>query len=283
MRFTAIINPSAGSVPEGAAGMLEDALGNYGHTLTEVRTELPATRDDFGPLISGRTEAILTWGGDGTIAAVLGGLGGAPVPVLALPGGTMNLLPKKLHGDRAEWRAVLDHVLRAPEQRWIPAGVAGDKRFYVAALFGRLTHLGGSREAIRSGNLLEAINILAREEALALDAELEISAPSVQPHRVTAMAAAVMPVSGTDPGFEVAALAPENGIDLAAAALEAMLTGWRNGADFLATGLQSISLCRDADEAVSATIDGEPCDLPCPVDIDYLARGALMLVSGDTS
>ncbi|MFN7055981.1 diacylglycerol/lipid kinase family protein [Hyphomonas sp.] len=283
MKFTAIINPAAGSVPEGAAKLLEAELQAHGHTLESVHLDLPESPEALRQRITGDTEAILIWGGDGTIAAVLCGLQGMPVPVLVLPGGTMNILPRKLHADQTDWRRVLDSVLRNPSQQWIPAGDAGGRRFYVAALFGRLTHLGGSREAIRSGNLLEAINILAREDALALDTELEISAPVAAPRGVSATAAAVMPISGPEPGFEVAAMAPENGLELAAAAFEAMLTGWRNGADFLAQGLQSISLCRDADETVAATIDGEPCDLPCPVEIDYVPRAALVLVSGDTA
>lgn len=127
---------------------------------------------------------------------------------------------------------------------------------------------------------MEAVSILAREDALALDQELEILTSSRVSDGVMVMAAAVLLLEGEDEGLEVTAMAPESGLDLAAAAIESIFTEWRNGADYRAVGLQRLSLCHDSDAAVSATIDGEPCDLACPVEIRFLPRAACMLVAG---
>ncbi|MFN3314531.1 MAG: diacylglycerol/lipid kinase family protein [Hyphomonas sp.] len=280
MKFGAIVNVSAGSVPEDAIRLLKEAVAEHGHQVVFPSADSLAPEAQIRQMVREKLDAVIVWGGDGTIATVLTELGGHPMPVLALPGGTMNILPKKLHDGATDWRNVLDAVLSNPAEKWIPAGIAGESRFYVAALFGRLTHLGGSREAIREGNLMEAVNILAREDALALDPELEILTPSKETSSVSAMAAAVLLGEGADAGLEVTAMAPESGLDLAAAAIEAIFTGWRNGADFRAGGLQMLSMCHDSDEAVPATIDGEPCELSCPVEIRYLPRAACMLVAG---
>lgn len=280
MRYGAIVNTSAGSVPEDAVALLTEAVSAHGHTVFFPRGEDLPPDTQVSQLVRHRPDGIIVWGGDGTIAAVLSELGGHPVPVLALPGGTMNLLPRKLHNDETDWEKVLSAVLKSPKEVWIPAGIAGSARFYVAALFGRLTHLGSSREALRSGELLEAVSILAREDALAIETELEIKTPSRNASGVSAMAAAVLPRNGSDPGLEVAAIAPDSPLDLAAGAIEAVFNGWRSGADFHQRALQAVSLCHENDSIIPATIDGEPCELPCPLEVRYMEKAACVMVAG---
>ena len=284
MKFGVIVNTAAGSVPDDGISLLKEAVAEFGHEVMFPREEDLPPEVQIRQMVREKLDAVIVWGGDGTIATVLSELGGHPMPVLALPGGTMNILPKKLHDNSTDWRQVLNAVLSDPKEIWIPAGVAGKARFYVAALFGRLTHLGGSREAVRNGDLMEAVNILTRENALALEQELEIVTSARPSTAVSAMAVAILVSDGVgegeEAGLDVTAMAPETGLDLAAAAFEALLTGWRNGADYEARGLQMLSLGHESDEYISGTVDGEPCEFSCPVKIKYLPRAARMLVAG---
>lgn len=110
------------------------------------------------------------------------------------------------------------------------------------------------------------MNSLTRVNALAMDQEPETLTHSRASSSASALAAAVLLCEGEDAGLEVTAMAPESGLDFAAAAFEAIFTGWGNGADYQTGRLQRLSLCNNSDTAVAATIDSELCDLTCPVE-----------------
>ena len=61
-------------------------------------------------------DIVAVFGGDGTVNSVVSCLDGWGGAVLILPGGTMNLASKRLHGDRP-WRAIMDDVQRGAATR----------------------------------------------------------------------------------------------------------------------------------------------------------------------
>lgn len=280
MKFGIIVNEKSGSVPEGGQLLLEEEIHALGHEI--IFSSPGPCADDPGEWSeSARTsgaEILCVWGGDGTIAAVLQSAG-SNLPILVLPGGTMNLLPKRLHDGQLDWRKVLQEVLAKPERLWISAGEVGGRRFYVAAIFGQLTKLGESREAAREGELLEAVEILTSPETLDIGAQMQIKVELADRTRnFPATAAAILP-SETG-GLEIAVIAPDNHLDLAAAAMDAMVRGWRDGAHFHADNARSIGFRHAEGKDISATVDGEPC-VPGPrFYVRYIPRAACVLVAG---
>lgn len=278
MKLGIIVNEKSGSVPEDGREQLELAIGEAGHQAVRPANLEADLTEQVSCLVEAGVEAIAVWGGDGTICAVLQAADGK-VPALILPGGTMNLLPKRLHDGELDWKKVVARVLENPQPTWISAGEVDGQRFYVAALFGQLTHLGSSREAVREGLLREAVSILKEREALDIETNIQIEVDEPGKTRdFPATAAAVMP--GEEGGLEIAVIAPDSHLDLAATALDALVRGWREGAHFHAEGATAIRMHHALGDAIPATIDGEPCEPGEHLSIRYIRKAACVLVAG---
>lgn len=280
MKFGIIVNEKSGSVPEGGHALLAEVVLEAGHEI--IAADAGGDSEDLGELTAAAKAAgadvIAVWGGDGTMAAVLQAAG-SDLPILILPGGTMNLLPKRLHDGQLDWRKVLEAILANPTRRWISAGEVTGRRFYVAAIFGQLTKLGEFREAARDGDLFDAVGILTNPETLNIDCQLQIEVEAADGTRsFPATAAAVLP-SEAD-GLEIAVIAPDSHLDLAAAAMDAMVRGWRDGAHFYTHDAGRILIQQADGSGISATIDGEPCVPGSSLEIRYIPRAACVLVAG---
>lgn len=277
MKIGIIVNVRSGSVPEDGQAQLDIELRNAGHEVFSAGDDQKDLKKQVENLVRKGAEAIAVWGGDGTICAVLQAAEGK-VPVLVLPGGTMNLLPKKLHNGEMDWKKIVHSVLENPEPSWISAGEVFGQRFYVAALFGQLTHIGASREAVREGAIMEAVSILTDRSALDLETCIQIVVEQPGTLReFPATAAAVIP--GAAGGLEIAVIAPDSHIDLAASAMDAMLNGWRESAHFHADNAVSIRMHHTEGGAISATVDGEPCEPGNQLSVTYIKKAACVLIA----
>jgi hypothetical protein len=113
-------------------------------------------------------DLVAVFAGDGTINSLIGALAGWSGALLVLPGGTMNLLYHRLHGERTLEEvvaAVAQRVsaLRRPSVIRCPSGTA-----YAGLLAGPGTAWGRVREAMRDGAVVE----LAGSTATAIDETL---------------------------------------------------------------------------------------------------------------
>jgi len=101
-------NASSGSNDEEALSALEQSCGQHGFHVAH-RTIFPA-QDLPTPAIldAAGIDRVAVFAGDGTINTLLAALSGWSGAVLVLPGGTMNLLFRRLHGDQS-----LDEVVAA--------------------------------------------------------------------------------------------------------------------------------------------------------------------------
>lgn len=94
-----VVNASSGSNSPKALEALEQCCGTHGFTVEKVvrfpEEELP----DTAVLEAAGIERLAVYAGDGTINACISALYGWSGAVMVLPGGTMNLLSRRLHGD----------------------------------------------------------------------------------------------------------------------------------------------------------------------------------------
>jgi diacylglycerol kinase family enzyme len=90
---------------EGARDLLPE------HDCTVVRTDAPGDVD--AALAGGGCEAVVVFGGDGTLNAALPALLARGLPVAVFPGGTVNDLAREL-GMTADWGALKRLLARAP-------------------------------------------------------------------------------------------------------------------------------------------------------------------------
>ena len=98
-RCSLLVNPASGSNTEQSVAALEGTLADNGIVVERVarfpEDDLPTgaelDRDGIG--------LVVAYAGDGSVNALVNGLAGWGGSVLVLPGGTMNLLARRLHRD----------------------------------------------------------------------------------------------------------------------------------------------------------------------------------------
>lgn len=164
-RIWLVVNPASGSNEEEALGELRRLLGEAGFHLARETAfpEEPAPVPD--DLLREEIDLLAIYAGDGTINSAVTGLYGWTGSVLVLPGGTMNLLYHRLHGER-ETADVIADVARGRAVAIRPAIArtsAGDA--LAGLLAGPGTRWGEVREALRELDVLSTADRAA--EALA--------------------------------------------------------------------------------------------------------------------
>ncbi|MBS3821293.1 MAG: YegS/Rv2252/BmrU family lipid kinase [Planctomycetes bacterium] len=92
-----IINPRSGyGGRKRQLANLRGELAKAGYDLVEYVTKYAGDATRYAREIAGQAEAVISFGGDGTVNEVANGLLGTDVPMLAAPAGTENLLAKEL-------------------------------------------------------------------------------------------------------------------------------------------------------------------------------------------
>jgi len=152
-----VCNPASGSNDEAAVEELSGAFAGAGLDLARIvrfpDDEAPSPAD----LDAAGVDVLAVFGGDGTthsIVAAAYGWGGA---VLVLPGGTMNLLAKRMHGDApapeivarlagGNWQTARPKVIRTRHGIGLTGSLAGPGTVWNEV-----------REAMRAANILEFV------------------------------------------------------------------------------------------------------------------------------
>lgn len=151
-----ITNPASGSTSPVRCAAIEQALTDAGVAIAG-RTDFPADPlPDAATLDAAEVDTIVLFAGDGTINAALCALALWPGDVLILPGGTMNLLARALHGASTAEAIVATIAARAPSgeaarRTALPHVEAGPHRAFVGLILGPAAHWVRAREAVRGG------------------------------------------------------------------------------------------------------------------------------------
>ena len=150
-RVWLIINRASRSVGNDWEAKLTQAFEARG-TQVAGTTDFPAdSLPTLRELDAADTDVVAVAAGDGTINAVAHALDDWSGIVLVLPGGTMNLLAKALHG-AALPTAIIAAVKSPPDARPIATVDAGDHRAIVGVIVGPAASWVHAREAVRHGN-----------------------------------------------------------------------------------------------------------------------------------
>lgn len=257
-----IVNAQSRTVPkdyEPQIHMIFEPIDCEAH-IVDFQDALDA--DNLSAALEKTTGFVVVWGGDGTICWALDCLEGRRA-VLALPGGTMNLVHKRIHGDLHDWKMLLTDALHGRGTNInLRGGVANERLFFVATLLGRLTRLTETREAVREGDAFKALGTLANSNAF--DTEDILNVRDLE-DRATG-AAIFHSEDDDDAAFDVGIINPDNTAELMATAIEIGLKDWRDAHRVQSTQRNEIEI--ESDRAtVPASIDGEAVELTPPVMI----------------
>ncbi|HYD87489.1 MAG TPA: diacylglycerol kinase family protein [Vitreimonas sp.] len=217
-------------------------------------------------------DVLVVLGGDGTArtAAELAPRDGPPL--ILLPGGTLNILPRALYGEMT-WPEALQAALERGRITRLTAGRANGEAFYVAALFGAPTLMAKAREAMREGRPLAAWRRFRQALKRSFSRSLRARRDQETMRRAEAIGVLCPSFSGgiQADNLEWVRLDARHLLDLARVSLRALTAAWRNDPSV------EIGTCRSSDivslGVIPATLDGEPRTFFHRVRVVYDPRG----------
>lgn len=143
-----ITNPSSGSASEEKCAAIEAIFAERGLELvgrTSFPDEgLPAVED----LVAAKVDTVVLFAGDGTVNAAACKYDKWHGKALILPGGTMNVLAKRLHGE-ADPHDIVHAAHEKPVIRTMPFVESGPHRAFCALIVGPAAAWALAREAVR--------------------------------------------------------------------------------------------------------------------------------------
>lgn len=264
LRFGALLNTSSGSCDAQAERAVEDCFDKAGIAGFKIWCGPAADlASNLAAAAADSVDVLVVLGGDGTIRSTAEHCGAAGTLLIPLPGGTMNMLPKTLYGQRS-WRDALQDTLAAPAVQPVHGGEVDGRRFFVAAIFGEPTRFADAREAVREGDFAGAIGkgISALQKAL----EYEVTYRFNDTQHGSAEAITVIcPLTSSQLGneeevLEAAAIDPEGPIDALRLALHSAFSTWRSDPKVDRAKVEAFDI--SAEFEIPALLDGERFTLP---------------------
>jgi diacylglycerol kinase family enzyme len=276
-RVEVVANLASGSVKPEAPQEIEKIFSDFG---INAHVCAPATDDLRACLqaaIDSSPDLLVLLAGDGTIrtAAELCGPKG-PV-IVPLPGGTMNMLPHAIYGQRS-WQDALTVALAEGETRMLGGGEVEGRLFLVAAILGAPALWAPAREAARYGEVKLAFLRARRAFRRAFTGRLRLSidgGPRVKAAALSFLCPAISKaLDEFEPALEAAVLDLQGAADVVGLGFHALVGDWRDAAAVNAQRCQSTKVW--AAEGIPALLDGEAVRLRNAAEVRF--RGDVVRV-----
>lgn len=248
-------NQSSGSNDEAALGALRDAFGAAGMSVVH---ETCFPRDDApkpAELDAAGADTLAIFAGDGTISSVVAGVTGWSGTVLPLPGGTMNMLARRLHGD-STGPEIVDRFERGVVHKVRPTVLRSRHATgLTGALAGPGTAWADVREAMRDTNIKELISTAsdAISSSTAGSKVVCLESDCGRDEGYTAIT-----LTPQDDGIESAGYYTETLADYARHGVALLQRDFRNGPHEVLGVHRSVRLACVSGEPMGLLIDGEP-------------------------
>jgi diacylglycerol kinase family enzyme len=273
VRALVIVNEAAGSVGPGAQRKLLDLLASLGASAIQTVSSV----NGLSKRAARGADLVIVLGGDGTARLAAELFADGP-PLVLLPGGTLNLLPHALYGERRAWPEALQAALQHGRVSRLVGGVANGKRFFVAAIFGAPTLLARVREAVRGGRLLSAWRRLRHASHRVFARKLAARPANGQAARAEAIGVLCPAYHGEVEGQALEWVRLDVGRigDMVRVGLRAVIGGWREDSTIelsrtVRGEIRSLGM-------IPATLDGEPTIFISRVRIRMIRQGPKVLL-----
>ena len=279
-RIELVANERSGSVGPGAAAEAEAIARDLGFQVRARALDPDALLEGLKDALASRPDLLVVIAGDGTANAAAN-LCGPDGPLLApLPGGTMNMLPHALYGQR-DWKSALRLILTEGCVRPVAGGEVAGHHFYVAAILGNPALWAPAREALRSGQIWRALDRAFYAWRRCFRRKLRFTLDGGRHRKAEALALMCPLVSrgvpDDTPGLEAAAVDPQHWTDvlrLGFAALFSPMISGDFGGDWRADPSVTTTVCAEgrayARRHIHAVIDGEPVRLARSAAIRFI-------------
>ena len=284
MKTIAVINSLAGSVGSNGAQRLKIALRKVGLERADIcELDRQDSAAQFRGIERESADLVIIWGGDGTHRSALEALGRQSSKLLLLPGGTMNLLPKWLHGDRP-WGVVLSSVLASPTPRIIPAGKVGEHLFFCAFLAGIPAKFAEAREDFRRGDFGRAIQdagvALENVSRIRLATSFGKDNEHVDHHFPAGnLVGALVGPLAREQHLEIVRMNMPSAVAALDVAWSGFLNNWRQRKDVQSDIADVLLVETSCSRDIPAIIDGELIEPRPRFEVSYLSEAASCLVA----
>jgi hypothetical protein len=262
-RIWLVNNASSGSNDDDALAALEQCCGTHGFRVAQ-RTTFPAQELPTPAILdAAEIDRVAVFAGDGTINSLLAALSGWSGAVLVLPGGTMNLLFHRLHGDRS-MEEVVAAVASGQSAVCRPSIIRCDYGdAYAGLLAGPGTSWNQVREAMRktaiaeiAGNTVSAIQETIGGEMIAC----------VEPLLGRQEGYPLLEMEPTDEGIKISAYHSESPGDYLEQGLALLKRNFREGPHEVLGHPRKLRVASTEGNPFGMLIDGEPAGSAASVE-----------------
>ncbi len=280
MALGAIVNVASGSADASTAEKLRALLTDLGvhePRIWEVDADgLVAALEEAN---NAGLDALIVYGGDGTIRTAAESCREDGPALIPLPGGTMNLLPKALYGDQS-WEDILRATLANPVVKDVSGGRVGEERFFIAAILGAPTVFVKAREALRQGAVGAAVE--HGREALATMQNAKVNYEFNEMHTGTADALVLTcplvseSLDDDRRALEAAVIDVESAEAAVQLATAAAFGNWRDARNVAIVATKQVKA--DVEGGVPMLLDGEPVEGDSALVIEFVPHAFRALV-----
>ena len=271
-----MVNPLSGGVEAGAADALRALLADRDFSSEVVEVQPHGVEAALNDAVAAKPDLLILLAGDGT-ARLAAELCGPDGPLLApLPGGTMNMLPHALYGQKP-WREALVQALDVGVERRISGGEVDGRRFFVAAILGSPALWATAREAVREGKLKLAVLRARRALKRAFSGHLRFTLDGGDRQKTEAMILMSPLISralARSDALEALAVNPKGAGEVfrlgARALLVDLLGDWRSDPSVSAETCRAGRIWARAH--IPAILDGEPHRLNTEARVAFIAN-----------
>jgi diacylglycerol kinase family enzyme len=276
----AIINTSSGGCDAESETDMLDILKSAG--VTNCKTWCGGSDQierAFAEAATHKPGVLIVLGGDGTIRTAAEACSGTSTCLLPLPGGTLNVLPRALYED-SSWQEALKATLANPLTKELSGGRVGDKLFFVAAVVGAPGLWMEAREAIREGDIFNAVGKAGVALQEMFDTRIEyVISPAVNGE--AEVVAVICPLVSeqmrdSEQALEAAAIDVENASQLLGLATAAAFGKWRDNERVTLTKTDQVTVQSKKD--IPLFLDGERVKVGKKADIRFVANTVNVIV-----
>lgn len=273
-----IINLASGSTTDISDDILNAFAAHDMAKPTFHIVESSQLRSAFQTIARDGTDLIVIYGGDGTCKAGATVAKDLDIPFAALPGGTMNMLPKALYGTDA-WQDALKLALETKEPRWFPAARMNKEVFFCGAIIGDPIKMSDAREAVRDGTIMEAIKQVPEVVAAITDGDTFTykvdGRDYVRNTNLLYLSSPKTLKNGNELTFELASIPRMSLKNLLDVGARTLVEGWRESEHVHVDHVKTISISGQG--KFETLLDGEPTQVSCPINISLERKGVKVL------
>lgn len=274
-----LINLSSGSSSD-VSEEITKLVMDKGHAAPEkFIAKGDGIEEQFELLKAYRPDLIIVLGGDGTCRSAAEIARHSDVPLIALPGGTMNILPRELY-KTIDWEEALTIALDQTDPRWHTAGLLNGSPFYCGAIIGAPTRMANIRESVRDGQISEAVTAIPKVVESVTEGETFSYHVDGDPTDLEANAILLSfpPQSeygDAAPELEMASVMPLSVGELLKVGAQSLLMDWRESENIDSKRIQSLEI--EGQGQFETLLDGEAEIVSCPVTVTLEKKGVKVM------